>query len=268
MLATLSIQQWHARKTDKAVTHEVELKYGAHDSGRFNKALVSKELLAPLSKFTSRLREWHYGMTLPWTDNGARLLPATMFLDYSTKVRQAKADYATLVDEMVRAYPAEMQLARNRLGDMYEAGDYPDPSDLPKEFNISVEFSAVPMGADFRVDLGEDAANEIRQQITDSVVLRQGEAVKSTFARVRDVVSKMDERLSDPKAIFKDTLVSNVDDLCRVLNGLNITGDERIDEIAKFMTDELVKPASALRTNLPLRSSVAGKCKELLARLP
>ena len=268
MLATLCIQQWHARKTDKDVTQEVETKHGAHDSGRFSKALVSKDLLAPIAKFTSRLREWHYGMTLPWTDNGARLLPATMFLDYSTKVRQAKTDYANLVDAMVRAYPAEVQAARARLGTMYNPDDYPDPSDLSAEFKIGVEFTPVPTSSDFRVDLNNEAMDEIKQQITDSVHLRQEEAVKATFTRVREVVSKMDDRLSDPKAIFKDTLVSNVGDLCKVLDGLNITGDVRIDEIAKFMTDELIKPASALRTNLALRSSVAGKCKELLARLP
>lgn len=268
MLAQLKISKWGGRKTDKEVTAAVEAAHGARDSGRFNKALVSKALLQPIDQFASRLREYHHTMTLPWNDSGARLLPAAHFMDYSKKMREAKIEYTNLVNAFVQKYPVEVQAARNRLGSMYDPEDYPDPSDINKEFGIDVSITPVPTGNDFRVDIGNEAIEEIRGQINDSIAMKQAEAVKATFDRVREVVSKMHERLSDPKAIFKDTLVTNVSDLSKVLVGLNITSDERIDKVAKFMQDQLVLPPSLLRGSNHIRAKVAEKAGELLAQLP
>jgi len=63
MLVTLSISQWTARKQDKSVTAEVETAHGAHDSGKFNKLLVAKELLEPITKLTAKIRESHHFST-------------------------------------------------------------------------------------------------------------------------------------------------------------------------------------------------------------
>jgi hypothetical protein len=268
MLAHLKISQWGGRKTDQTVTAAVEAAHGARDSGRFNKMLVDKGLLKPITQFTSRLREYHHTMTLPWTDSGARLLPAAHFMDYSKKMREAKIEYATLVRTFEQKYPIEVQAARNRLGSMYDAGDYPDPSDISKEFAIDVSITPVPTANDFRVEFGIEAVEEIRGQINDSIAVKQAEAVKATFDRVREVVSKMHERLSDPKAIFKDTLVTNVSDLSKVLVGLNITNDPLIDRVAKTMQDQLVLPPSLLRGSNHIRAKIAEKAGELLAQLP
>lgn len=268
MLAQLKISKWGGRKTDKSITAEVEAAHGARDSGRFSKVLVAKDLLQPIDQFASRLREYHHTMTLPWTDSGARLLPAAHFMEYSKKMREAKTEYAALVQTFVKNYPTEVQAARNRLGSMYDPGDYPDPLDIGQEFGIEVSITPVPTGNDFRVDIGNEAVEEIRGQINDSIAMKQAEAVKATFDRVREVVSKMHERLADPKAIFKDTLVTNVGDLTKVLAGLNITSDPRIDKIAKFMQEELIIPPSLLRSRLSTRAKVAEKAGELLAQLP
>jgi hypothetical protein len=145
-------------------------------------------------------------MTLPWTDSGARLLPAAHFMDYSKKMREAKIEYATLVRTFEQKYPTEVQAARNRLGSMYDAGDYPDPSDISKEFGIDVSITPVPTANDFRVDVGDEAVNEIKQQINNSIAEKQADAVKATFDRVREVVSKMHERLSDPTFVVNSTI--------------------------------------------------------------
>lgn len=268
MLVQLNIKQWPGKKQDKKVTAEVETAHGAHNAGRFNKDLVSKSLLTPHTKLTGEVRQKHYELTLAWNDNGQRLLPSKLFMDYTAFMRNAKAQYTKLTSELVANYPAEVQCARQRLGTMYEPDDYPDASEMYARFDLAVEFAPVPAANDFRVDVGNEAAEEIRTSITNTVHTKQEAAVKATFARVRDVVSKIYERLSIPDAIFKDTLITNAEDLCVVLNGLNITDDPLITQLERDISDHLIQAPDSIRRNSVLRARVARHAQEILGRIP
>jgi len=268
MLVQLSIKCWPNKKQDKKVTAEVETAHGAHNAGRFNKDLVDKALLTPHTKFTGEVRTKHYELTLAWSDNGQRLLPSKLFMDYTAYMRKAKVDFAKLTTDFVNNYPAAVQAARQRLGTMYDPDDYPDVSEMAARFDLAVDFSPIPAANDFRVEVNAEDAEEIRSSITQSVHAKQEAAVKATFARVRDVVSKIYERLSIPDAIFKDTLITNAEDLCTVLNGLNITNDPLITQLEHDMRTQLIEPPDALRRNPALRGRVAHAAQEILQRIP
>ena len=107
MLARLCISQWTARKHDKSVSIEVEKAHAAHDAGRYNKLLVNKTLLDPISKLAGAVRTYHYSQTLPWNDGGDRLLPSSLFMGYTAEIRKYKSEYQALVRSLVAAYPTE-----------------------------------------------------------------------------------------------------------------------------------------------------------------
>lgn len=268
MLATLSISAWTARKQDKKVSAEVEAAHGAHDAGKYNKMLVNKALLDPITKLAARIRESHYYSTHNWSDSGARLLPSKLFAAYTDKLRAFRAEFDNTVHTMLGAYPAEVQAARTRLGSMYEPGDYPDVSELKERFSVNIEFTPVPSGDDFRIDLDKESQDLLRASVTAGVAKRQAEAVKATYARVRDVVSKIEERLSIPDAIFKDTLISNAQDLCLVLDGLNISDDPVLTEIAANIREHLDGPPSMLRNGPISRYQAAEHARRILAMIP
>lgn len=266
MLARLSISQWTARKHDKSVSAEVEKAHAAHDAGRYNKLLVNKALLDPISKLAGVIRTYHYGQTLPWNDGGDRLLPSALFMGYTAEIRKFKAQYQALVRDLVTAYPTEVQAARNRLGTMYSPDDYPPAHELHSRFDISVEFVPVPDAKDFRVDVSNEAAEEIRTQITESVNARQTQAVKDCYRRVREVVSKLYERLSVEDAIFKDSLVDNARDLMSVLPGLNITQDPELD-ILYHEINTMLRSPQTLRSDPVARKETADAADAILTRL-
>ena len=267
MLAQLSISQWTARKQDKAVTAEVEKAHAAHDSGRFNKDLVNKVLLETIRVIAGKVREYHYKMTLPWNANGAWLLPSSMFMEYTGQIRVFKAEFDKAVRDMLSQYPTEVQAARNRLGTMYDPGDYPDPSTLRDKFSINVEFTPMPDAQDFRISVSEDALDELRTSVTQAVANRQAQAVKACYARIEDVVSKIYERLSIPDALFKDSLITNAIELCQVLDGLNITDDPGITAICQEIRDKLLMPPSVLRSNANARAQTASAAQDILSKL-
>jgi hypothetical protein len=267
MLARLSISQWTARKYDKSVSSEVEKAHAAHDAGRFNKLLVDKKLLDPIAKLGGEVRTYHYSVTLPWTDAGDRLLPSILFMEYTTKIRKYRDEFNRLVGDLIAKYPTEVQAARNRLGTMYVASDYPDVSELRSRFAVDIEFVPVPDAKDFRVDVSNEAAEEIKESITKSVNARQAQAVRDCYRRVHEVVSKIYERLSDEKAVFKDSLIKNASDLMSVLPGLNITDDPELTALHTEITAMLQVTPKQLRENSQARRATADAADAVLAKL-
>lgn len=267
MLITLNISQWTARKFDKKASAEVEKSHGAKDAGRFNKMLIGKEALETINKIATSARDYHYKMTLPWGDNGDRLLPASVFMDYRDAVSGFKGDFGSAVTKFVRDYPDYRDQARKRLGTMYDALDYPPVEEVGKRFRIETHVTPIPTEHDFRVQLNESYVKEIQRDLRASMEARQTEAIKDCWVRLREKVERIHERLSDEDKVFRDSLIDNTRDLVNLLPRLNIMNDPDLDAMASEVGQMLVDPGR-LRNDKGLRNETADKAAEILKRLP
>lgn len=265
MLASLNISQWTARKYDKKVSTQVEQQHGAKDAGRFNKILVGKEALEAIQKIGTAARSYHYKMTLPWGDNGERLLPAILFEDYGREINIYREQFDARVREFVRDYPQLKVDAIKRLGSMYNPQDYPATDEIASRFSIQVEFTPVPTAHDFRVNLNEEYVDSIRRDLTRRMEARQNDAVKHCWERVREVVAHIHERLADKDKTFRDTLISNAEELLTILPALNITGDPELASVAEDVRSLLIAP-DRLRQDDMLRSQTADRAADILAK--
>jgi hypothetical protein len=268
MLVTLSVSCWTARKQDKRVSAEVEASHNAKDAGRYNKDLVSKAHLDPLTQYASLIRAYHYKMTLPWMDNGARLLPSKLFMEYSAELRTMKQEYANRVSTFVQAYPSRVQEARQRLGTMFQPDDYPEASELYGKFDVELDIMPVPNGADFRVDVGDAERARIASDISERVAKRQGAALRSAWDRVRESVGRVSSCLSSPKARIFDSLTGNLEDLVRILPGLNIGEDADMERVCERIVNSLIVDPERLRRSAALRSKVCAEADAILQLCP
>lgn len=268
MLVTLSVSCWTARKQDKKVAAEVEASHNAKDAGRYNKLLIDKHHLDPLTTFAGSIRAYHYRMTLPWMDNGARLLPSKLFLEYSAEIRKLQGEYTKLVDALIQIYPRLVQEARQRLGTMYDPTDYPDVSELSAKFGVELDIVQVPDGQDFRVDVSETEKQRIAAEITSRVAARQRAAITAAWDRVRETVSLVALRLSAEKAVIRDSLVDNTQELCRLLPGLNINNDPVMENVCQLITDKLIVSPDRLRRSASLRKATATEAEKILQMIP
>ena len=266
MLATLNISQWTNRKHDKNVSAEVERNHQATDAGRYNKLLVDKTSLEAIAKVASAARAYHYKMTLAWGDNGDRLLPGALFMEYRTEILKFKNSFAIEVDAFIDRYPTLVQDAYKRLGSLYVATDYPHVSEMRSRFAIETSFAPVASGNDFRVSLNEEYIDQIKREINERNAALQRASVQDCWSRVRTVVSNIHERLSKTDNKFRDTLIENVRDLLDVLPALNVTGDPELTKIEHDVR-ELLVPPQRLRDDSTLRNETAKKAEEILARM-
>lgn len=270
MLAQVSVSAWTARRYDRTVTDAVNREHAAsRDAGRYNKHLLGgKEAAETLNEVTaaaSALRNLHYSQTLPWADEGWRLLPTENWLSYTEKLRPALARFETAVAAFVAEYPALRENAKVLLNGMYREEDYPAPSEVASKFGVSVDYQPIPSTGDLRVSLPQAQVEEIERKIAERVERATAEAMKDAWGRLEGVVKCVRDRLSDPKAVFRDSLIGNVVEMTDVLARLNVTGDAALEATRRRVASQIASlDPEDLRKDKRARKSAADQAQSIL----
>ena len=276
MLARVSISQWSARKTDKRITREVITAHNAtDDAGRWSKTLVAKNALESIAKAADSARATHTTLTLPWTDNGMRILPAAGYIVYTNRMREHRETFESAVTAFCAAYPSFVEQARRDLNGTFDAADYPEPGEIIARFGFATRIFPVPDASDFRVDLGDADAAAIRADIEQASHEALAGAMRDAWERIAEAVGRMVERLNGYKPskgkgdkasnTFRDSLVGNVRDLVALLPVLNLTNDPRLADVAARMERDLCQhDADDLREDDNARASTARAAQAIL----
>jgi len=235
MLASLNIRRWQAALTDKKVSAEVATNHAVNPTraGKYRKNAIDTKApsFEAVVGTASELRNKHYFYTLPWSQDGARILPASIFEKYSEDMRLLRGAFGRAVQGFIEDFPNLKTAARRELNGMYNEADY--PTNIAAKFGVDIVFMPLPDAQDFRASLGENAVAEIKEGIEAELQKTMQAAMRDPYERLYGHISRMVERLSDEKAIFRDTLVTGLADLCTILPGLNLTGDERLEDLRK-----------------------------------
>ena len=269
MLASLHISQWTTRKHDKRVSREVNDKYGgSKEAGRFNKVLVDKESVKDIQAVISKARAFHMEQTLPWGERGERLLPSKNYNDYARQMRVYNEDFERAVDAFVSDYHQVIFDARQNLGGLFCRQDYPGADEIREKFAFRTAISPVPTAEDFRVSLAHEEVESIRQDIEDRVAQAHVAATRDLWHRLYDVVGRMVERLSDPEAVFRDSLVGNIAHLTELLPRLNMDDDPHLESMRREIETSLCQYSPAqLRSDKHARRVAANTARDVLTTM-
>lgn len=233
MLITLTISTWTARKYDRAVSDDVAATNGmANDMGRYHKRLVGDNAASiELKTISTAAREFHYTYTLPWSTEGARILPVAAYMTYIEKMRDYKQAFDEAVDKFVSDYPTLKEHAKHLLGKLYKDEDY--PLTIADRFKFHYAILPLPDAGDFRVHLTQEEIEAIKEQITDEVNAATAKAMRDVWQRFYEAMTHMVDRLSKPDAVFRNSLFENVQELCTLLPALNLTGDKELTQLGQ-----------------------------------
>lgn len=270
LLVNLSISTWSARKFDRAISDEIAAQHNAaRDAVRANKSLIQGDSYKALIRAAQAARTAHYFHSLAWSDEGWRLLPTANHTAYTDELRALQGQFQTALAEFVRDYPRLQEIARARLNGMYKAADYPHPAAIADRFRISTEFTPVPSSGDFRLDeLTADELQRVEQSVTNRVERATADAVGDAWQRLHEVVSAMRERLAQPDAVFRDSLVNNARDVVEVLGRLNVTGDASLEAMRATVAADLTQyDPQVLRDAPAIREQTAARADEILTAM-
>ncbi len=267
-LVTLQTSRWHAKVKDRQASKDAATTAGA-DAAAFEtrkRLLVgADELLKKIHQSIDVARTAHYQMTLPWSMKGmedqgkrigGRLLPNTLFMEYTTVMAKAKSDMDAALDAFVPAYPGLIKVAQSKLGTRFDPREYPNVSAIRTHFGLSFDFQPIPAGDDFK-GLAATQCEALADALNRRTATMLENAMQDAWVRLHEVVSHAAERFSSPDKMFHYTLVEKLRDTVKLLKHLNVTGDKRIEYVRKFVEKNLtmhgvteIKEDAALRKQL------------------
>lgn len=270
MLAAVHISIWTAIKHDRKVSREVAEQHGAYaGAGRYNKQLLREaERLESLRGLSGQIRQYFYKITLPWSDEGYRLLPAHFYFELTTKMREFEQAFAQQVEEFLAVYPSYIEQVRPELNGLFREEDYPSTDKLRNKFGVKLEVLPIPSGNDFRVTLSEEEQARVAREIDESVRQSLQKGTEDLWTRLKGVVAHMIERLSEPESRFHASLVTNICELVELLPRLNVNQDEELNRFAGEIRERLCGfTARDLKKNEILRAATANDAAQILTKM-
>lgn len=279
MLVSLHIGSWQGMMHDRTVTEEISEQFKAEkEAGRYNKRLVANKFLRGVETAHRHARGIHKLLTLPWEDDGTRILTAKGYTKYQEKMHVCRLQIETEVRDFINGLPEYITEAQTRLGEMFNIEEYPSADQLKEKFNFDVEVGSLPDAADFRAKLSDDTVKSIVKDIEKRCNLRLENAVNDVFERVIPLLKNMIKRLRDyqpasgtdkAKGVIRDPLVYNIYELAETMPTLNFTEDPRIDKLREQLIAELVDPASPeiLRSDTKARQAAITNAEKILKKV-
>lgn len=269
LLVQLNISQWTARKYDKRVTQQVaDQNNTSLAAGRYNKSLLPmNDYLAQVHQKASAIRQRYYTNTLPWGIEGTQMLPSANYLSFMTEFRKEKGEWETLVNMFVDNYDILKLDAKRVLGSLYNEADYPDTHTIADKFRMDMAVFPVP-STDFRVALSEGEVARLQSDIEARLQHASSSALKDVWQRLFDRVQHMAEKLADPSAIFRDSMVENARELCALLPRLNFADDPNLERMRLQVEGRLASHhPDALRNDPDLRRNAALEAKQIMDKM-
>lgn len=270
MLASLSISSWEGRKLDRTVTSEVISNHDASaDAARVNKMLLPKEWFDPITTVKGAARMKFAKLTLPWRDNGDRVLTSAAALKVMDEMRQHELDFRRIVAEQIdQHYDVAKEKSKFRLNTMYNEADYPSKDKLRTLYNFTFDIFPMPTANDFRASISQDVLDQTKANIESRTQGLVVNAMKSVIEEVRDGLSHLFTKLDSPDAKFKATTVTNLTDLADRLPLLNLTNDPNFDVVRDSIKQALSRCApDDLRGDAAYRKEKAKEVQAIMDQM-
>lgn len=267
MLVELRVSQWTARKQDKRVAEAVAAaNHVDQHVGSYYKSLIDPQILKRIMQVVNEMRKEYYKHTLPWSDEGPRILPADMYFDFMETMSGFRVKFEGMVKEFLKDYPYHREEAKRFLGNLFNDDDYPEPDKLANKFGFSLSVRPLPHSSDFRCDIGSEEVERVRQQIEEQTKATLQQSVKAAFDRILEVASRYADRLATDDGIFRDSMVESARELAEIMPKLNFTGDPELERLTQVVKDKLaVHDPAVLRTNMGVRREAAAAAKSVVS---
>jgi hypothetical protein len=272
MLGSLNVSVWEGRKKDKDIEQEIADNKGARSKRATS---VHKHLfvdcppLEAIKSLRGEARIWFNKCTLPWDDNGRRLIPTAIYFEIQQEMANYQSRFDKLVQTFVKVYSTEISKQAFERGAMFNRDEYPKVESIAEKFCFAINLTPVPLAGDFRVDIGNDALRELNDRCEADTQLRIKGAMSDAWERVKGQVEWVLDRMTavldhDPNAVeetkeyddagnvvkvdikkkrrpkLHESMLDQGLETCGLLRDLNVTNDPDLEEARRMLEKALV----------------------------
>jgi hypothetical protein len=275
MLVEVNISSWAGRKKDKRastkVTEDAQAKKGV--ANVYKQLLGDCDELSALRGCVTSARNMHSNMTMPWSNSGLRLLPTAQYFNYTEAMSKMQNEFESLKNKFLTAYNDTVVDVQLELGTLFLREDYPTVESLNSKFAFRINYMPLPDVGDFRVDVSNEALQEMRKEYSDFYNKQYNVAMNDVWTRLHKALTNMSERLDysgkEDKKVFRDTLVPNVTDMIELLRVCNVTQSTQMSDMANKLEDAMSGvSAVVLRDDNTFRVRTKAKVDDIIKTLP
>jgi len=208
-------------------------------------------------------------MSLPFPEPGIRLIRLDQIDSFNEQMTRLRAELEEAVERLNDVYAELQSAARDRLGRLFNAADY--PASLVGLFQVEWDFPSIEPPAyleQINPTLYEQECRRIAARFDEALAL----AEQAFVEELEQLVAHLTERLTgsadgQPK-VFRDSAVSNLIDFFKRFRNLNVRSNEQLDELVSQAQNVVqgIAPQS-LRDKQVLRQTVASELADLQTTL-
>lgn len=279
MKVKLSRGTGYARIRDKEAEKLVKDQLG--DQGQTVTKAIFKDkncLIYRRAQLANEMYLYHVDNTLPHTDDGWRVLPNTLYLEYTTQMGAYAQQLQLMEQQIVGTYhqlvatdiaQRNASLAAQGKAPAATTADYPTLDHMKRLLYVQYYFEPINTASDFRYEM--DQADKAR--LDDLVREIEDNAKRDLYTRMLDPMKAFVDKLSVYKGEkgqrLHDSVVTNINDMLTKLPRLNIDGDpvlqQMLDEV-KVLIDPYKFNTDALREDDHVRDAAREKMQKLMDR--
>jgi hypothetical protein len=222
-----------------------------------------------LTTLKSQASAYWRSMTLPYPQEGVRLIKQADIGAFETRMREYKEQLVVAAANLQLEYEAIKVAAREKLGDLYNPNDYP-PS-LEGVFDLRWEYPPVDPPnylMTFNPELYQQEQQRVQHRFETAVVMAE-----NAFAeQLQDMISHLIERLTDEpdgtKKKFQNSAIENFKEFYDNFRQMNIRSNAQLDNLIQRATD-IVSGVDVkdLRKNTNLRQNLTQQMGEVKTAL-
>jgi hypothetical protein len=217
----------------------------------------------------SRTIAYWKSISLPFPEPGIRLIRQNVVEIFSNRINEFREQLEFAVGELGSCYSELRQAARERLGNLFDANDYPES--LEGQFAIEHDFPSVEPPGYLRQlcpGLYRQECERMQSRFEQAVALAE-QAFTEELARL---VEHLTERLTgtqegQPK-VFRDSAVSNLTEFFQRFRELSVRSNADLDRLVDN-AQQIIRGVGPqrLRNNASLRTFVADQMSQVQAGL-
>ena len=276
MLAKVTCTALGLTRLDKRASRDMEAQRGAPEGsfrGNVNRLGNADALHKLLRKVQDEAQENLNNLSTAWGTGGRRLLPNANFEKWVKKHYELDQEFKTYLAQLEEQVDAILAAAAEGVKNFDVKP--PEREELLGSYSMSYALEPVP---DATFPGVPDAAHDwLTRQYEANNASHYQEGLNAAFKRFLKPLGKLVERIDayDNKdnderragGTFKNTLVTNIQDVLDAARSFNLAGDPVVDDFIKSMEIFGNIHADDLRKDENLRTSVKTKAQETIDRL-
>jgi hypothetical protein len=174
------------------------------------------------------------GVSLPYPEPGVRLIRQDAITEFDNKIAEFRTELDDAVAELDRHYDELREAARQRLGDLFDASDY--PASLIGMFAIEHDYPSVEPPDYLRQlspELYEQECRRVQSRFDEAVRLAEQAFLEELAKLVDHLAERLNGQDDGKPKVFRDSAVTNLTDFFERFRSLNVRSNDQLDALVE-----------------------------------